>query len=53
MYPNLSDNVELGSFEYEGEDKTYYYAKNAKGKGFLLERDVWEALVKVRTENVG
>lgn len=45
MYPSLKNNVEMGTFSYVGEDKTYYYAKNAEGRGFLLGRKVWEALL--------
>lgn len=46
MHPDLGKDVELGTYQYEGSDVTYYYAKNAEGKEFTLPRRVWEALMK-------
>lgn len=46
MHPYLQTGVELGTFELEDSDQTYYYAKNKDGKNFLLTRPVWEALLK-------
>lgn len=46
MYPVLKEGVSLGTFQYEGSERTHYYIENADGEEFEISHMLWDALLQ-------